>query len=66
MRAFTNSRAIKRGGPHQNPDDIAPHKMIDSYVNIFETNTHFFSTCNPDIIEDALKRYLHNKDKTEI
>lgn len=31
------------------------------YEQVFSQNTEFFSTCNPDLIEEALIEYLRNK-----
>lgn len=35
MRAFSNSKAIKRGGPHQDPDAIDPLKKMDNFMQLF-------------------------------
>ena len=41
-----------------------PSKSLDMYERVFNNNTEFFSTYNPDMIEEALVTYLTN-DKTE-
>jgi len=37
---------------------MKPKKVLKEYQNVFNTNTEFFSTYNPDMIEDALRKYL--------
>lgn len=34
--------------------DLAPEKTLLEYEKVFAQNTEFFSTCNPDVIEEAL------------
>ena len=38
-----------------------PSKNLDAYQKVFATNTEFFSTYNPDMIEEALLEYLKNE-----
>jgi len=35
-----------------------PRKAMDDYEKIFSNNTEFFSTYNPDMIEDAIIAHL--------
>eukprot|EP00356_Strombidium_inclinatum_P007966 CAMPEP_0170481584 /NCGR_PEP_ID=MMETSP0208-20121228/1965_1 /TAXON_ID=197538 /ORGANISM="Strombidium inclinatum, Strain S3" /LENGTH=472 /DNA_ID=CAMNT_0010754319 /DNA_START=29 /DNA_END=1447 /DNA_ORIENTATION=- len=42
-----------------------PKKQLEDYVHVFNQKTHFFSTYNPDMIEDALTEYLKNQVKLE-
>lgn len=39
---------------------MKPKKRLEAYEHLFKTNTEFFSTYNPDMIEDALKESLEN------
>lgn len=41
-----------------------PQKELDMYEQVFNNNTEFFSTYNPDMIEEAFLQYLQN-DKVE-
>lgn len=41
-----------------------PSKELDQYERVFNNNTEFFSTYNPDMIEEAFVQYLA-KDKIE-
>jgi len=45
---------------------MKPNKELEEYKKIFYSNTEFFSSCNPDVIEEALLNYLNNKDKGEL
>lgn len=36
-------------------------KDLEEYERIFAQNTEYFSTCNPDLIEDTLVKYLKDK-----
>lgn len=53
---------------------MKPSKALDQYEKVFATNTEFFSTYNPDMIEEALLEYLSkemiepkvNKDKYKV
>jgi len=40
---------------------LKPKKKLEAYEQLFKTNTEFFSTYNPDMIEDALKESLENQ-----
>lgn len=52
-----------RSGPAKTDDNgvLQPFKTLDAYEKVFATNTQFFSTYNPDMIEDALKESLENQ-----
>lgn len=39
---------------------LKPKKLLDEYEKNFSQNTEFFSTYNPDIIEEAMKEALEN------
>lgn len=41
-----------------------PSKELEPYERVFTNNTEFFSTYNPDMIEEAFLQYLA-KDKIE-
>ena len=43
---------------------MKPQKNLDTYEQVFSTKTEFFSTYNPDMIEDALLEHLR-KQKIE-
>lgn len=43
----------------------APQKELLDYEKVFAQNTEFFSTCNPDTIEEALVEHLRNKMSVE-
>jgi len=36
-----------------------------AYERVFSTNTEFYSTCNPDLIEEALVQHLTQKEQVE-
>lgn len=42
--------------------DLKPLKTLEAYNKIFEENTEFFSTYNPDVIEKALLDYLKSQN----
>jgi len=44
---------------------MTPQKNMDTYERIFNKNTEFFSTYNPDMIEEALIQYLVDEYKVE-
>merc|ERR1719263_1123881 len=44
---------------------MVPSKELLTYEKVFAQNTEFFSTCNPDLIEEALCEHLRNKLKVE-
>ena len=35
------------------------------YEKVFSTNTEFYSSCNPDLIEEALLQHLTEKEQVE-
>jgi len=39
-----------------------PSKTMDKYERVFNNNTEFFSTYNPDMIEETLVNYLKNEN----
>jgi DNA-directed RNA polymerase specialized sigma subunit len=52
-----------RSGPEVNPDVacLKPSKNLEQYEKLFGNNTEFFSTYNPDMIEEAIINYLRKK-----
>ena len=44
---------------------MTPQKPLDTYEQIFHKNTEFFSTYNPDMIEEALVQYIAAEYKVE-
>ena len=44
---------------------LKPQKELLMYEKVFAQNTEFFSTCNPDMIEEALIEHLRQKEKIE-
>jgi len=44
---------------------MVPQKELLQYEKIFAQNTAYFSSCNPDMIEEALIEHLRNKEKIE-
>jgi serine/threonine protein kinase len=44
---------------------LKPMKNMDDYEKVFSTSTEFFSTYNPDMIEDALLEHLRKNMKIE-
>lgn len=47
-------------------DDIfKPKKPIEEFVEVFAQNTQFFSSYNPDMIEQALIAHLRNNMRVE-
>lgn len=49
-----------RSGDDQDVDAMEPRKPLEAYQQLFKQSTQFFSSCNPDIIEGALKKYLED------
>lgn len=45
--------------------DNTPSKQLDQYEKVFAQNTEFFSTYNPDMIEEALISHLRDTMKIE-
>lgn len=45
--------------------DNTPLKALDDYERIFSQNTEFYSTYNPDMIEEALIFHLRENMKIE-
>merc|ERR1719223_476961 len=39
-----------------------PQKELDMYEQVFNNNTEFFSTYNPDMIEETLVNYLKKEN----
>lgn len=46
-------------------DMIKPLKKLDAYEKVFSTSTEFFSSYNPDMIEEALLEHLRKNMKIE-
>ena len=44
---------------------LQPQKELLAYEKVFAQNTEFFSSCNPDMIEEALVEHLRSKEKIE-
>ena len=42
-----------------------PKKDLEQYEHVYSQNTQFFSTYNPDMIEEALIEHLRNQVKIE-
>jgi hypothetical protein len=45
--------------------DATPQKQLDQYEKVFSQNTEFYSTYNPDMIEEALISHLRDTMKIE-
>jgi len=45
--------------------DGTPQKQLDQYEKVFSQNTEFYSTYNPDMIEEALISHLRDTMKIE-
>jgi len=43
----------------ENDAFMVPSKMMDEYEKLFAQNTEFYSTYNPDMIQEALCDNLH-------
>ena len=50
-----------RGGEDEDLDAMEPRKPLERYEPDTQQTTRFFSSCNPDVIEEALKKYLEDK-----
>ena len=48
----------------ENSEDslFKPQKNLELYEKIFAQNTEFYSTYNPDMIEEALLNFLRHED----
>ena len=44
---------------------MKPKKTLESYEHLFANKTEFFSTYNPDMIEEALCEHLRQKENVE-
>jgi len=49
----------------ENKYSEAPSKVMQQYERVFDTNTEFFTSCNPDLIEEALIQHLKEKEQVE-
>jgi len=38
---------------------LKPSKKMEKYVKVFLNNTEFFTTYNPDMVEEGLLKYLN-------
>ena len=67
MSHVKHRRTAHRGPEEEKIDDMTdeelmkPQKQLDSYVKTFDQMTEFYSTYNPDIIEQAMLTYLKNE-----
>merc|ERR1711935_829060 len=77
MRSGGQKSGIDVSKQFDNSDDslFKPQKALEEYERIFGQNSEFFSTYNPDMIEDALldnlrqqgvEPYKKNKDKYKL
>lgn len=74
MAAMRSSGAEVEEEKNQDFVQMAPQKTIDQYEKVFAQNTEFFSTYNPDIIQDTIVQNLNgvgvktlvNNDKYKI
>jgi len=68
MADYGTRRGVNRAtGVAVDPEEIAkqlqkPSKALDQYEQVFSTNTEFFSTYNPDMIEEALLEHLKTEN----
>jgi hypothetical protein len=69
----TRRKNVQRSGPEKNAENqfdisddalMKPSKNLQTYERTFANNTEFFSTYNPDMIEEAITQKLH-KEKIE-
>lgn len=44
---------------------MAPLKELRAYERVFNQNTEYYTTCNPDLIEEALVNYLKTNEKVD-
>jgi hypothetical protein len=44
---------------------MKPIKKLDQYEHVFKNNTEFFSSYNPDMIEEALLHHLKYTENVE-
>jgi hypothetical protein len=52
--AATTERDVQKQFDNSNESLFKPLKTLEEYEKIFAQNTEFFSTYNPDMIEDSL------------
>lgn len=57
---------MRSGETEESVDSLPPRKPLEQYQNLFKQKTEFFSSCNPDIIEQALTKYLSEKVGDEL
>jgi hypothetical protein len=46
-------------------DKMLPSKTLQPYERVYDNNTEFFSSYNPDMIEEALLRHLKYTENVE-
>lgn len=61
-----SGNVVRSDGRDEDLDAMEPTKALEDYEHLFKQTTSFFSSCNPDIIEEALKTYLQDKVKGEL
>lgn len=64
QRVMRNANAAKEEMKQmeENKYSEGPSKELMLYEKIFAQSTEFFSSCNPDLIEDALVQHLKEKE----
>ena len=55
-------RHSRASGDEETVSVILPLKEIEPYEHVFKNNTEFFSTYNPDMIEEAILHHLKYKE----
>jgi cytochrome c2 len=62
MRANAERKTMRgdhrEDGPHLDDELMKPKKGIEAYDQVYSQGTQFFSTYNPDWIEESLIKYL--------
>lgn len=51
---------VHRNGEVQDPN--LPSKALQKYEKVFEQNTEFFTTFNPDVVEESIEKFLKEQD----
>lgn len=50
------TQRVQRSVPNANSDEkLEPKKKLDDYVSLYTQKTQFFTTFNPDLLEDDLE-----------
>lgn len=67
QRVMRNSGASKEEAKQieESKHSLPPTKELLDYENVFSQNTEYFTSCNPDLVEEALVQHLKDKEHVD-